>query len=173
MPELIFSPEQPKAEVMAAVEQYLGELSLSIAEKDDQRPWGGFFVIAKDSEAKFLDKFFPDLEHDEVYKFGTEISPKLLVVAPNQELSFQYHDRRAEIWVIEQGPVGIVRSTTDELTPVTWLEAGELVQHDAGMRHRLVGGQNYGLVAEIWQHTVEGNPSNEDDIVRLQDNYGR
>jgi hypothetical protein len=29
------------------------------------------------------------------------------------------------------------------------------------------------LVAEIWQHTDPGNPSNEDDIVRLADDYSR
>jgi hypothetical protein len=29
------------------------------------------------------------------------------------------------------------------------------------------------LVAEIWQHTDPDHPSNEDDIVRVQDDFGR
>ena len=30
-----------------------------------------------------------------------------------------------------------------------------------------------GIVAEFWQHTDADSPSNEDDIVRLQDDYAR
>jgi hypothetical protein len=29
------------------------------------------------------------------------------------------------------------------------------------------------MLAEIWQHTDDANPSNEDDIVRVQDDFGR
>ena len=39
-------------------------------------------------------------------------------------------------------------------------------------RHRLVGLENYAVVAEIWQHTDIDNPSDEKDIVRLQDDFG-
>lgn len=53
---------------------------------------------------------------------------------------------------------------------------GEVVQFDAGERHRL-GSQPYSktytLVAEIWQHTDQKHHSDEDDIVRLQDDYSR
>jgi hypothetical protein len=41
------------------------------------------------------------------------------------------------------------------------------------MRHRLVGLGDWGVLAEIWQHTDLQNPSDEEDIVRLQDDYGR
>jgi hypothetical protein len=37
----------------------------------------------------------------------------------------------------------------------------------------LIGLDDWGIVAEIWQHTDESNPSDEDDIVRLQDDYSR
>lgn len=42
-----------------------------------------------------------------------------------------------------------------------------------GMRHRLVGLDNWGVVTEIWQHTDVEHPSDESDIVRLQDDFGR
>ena len=40
-------------------------------------------------------------------------------------------------------------------------------------RHRLVGLSDIGVVAEIWIHTDVNNPSDEQDIVRLQDDYSR
>ncbi len=36
-----------------------------------------------------------------------------------------------------------------------------------------MGLDTFGIVAEIWQHTDPTNPSEEDDIVRLQDDFGR
>jgi hypothetical protein len=42
-----------------------------------------------------------------------------------------------------------------------------------GQRHRLIGLDQWGVVAEIWQHTDSENPSDESDIVRLQDDFGR
>jgi hypothetical protein len=38
-------------------------------------------------------------------------------------------------------------------------------------RHCLIGLDDWGLVAEVWQHTDESNTSNEDDIVRVQDDF--
>jgi hypothetical protein len=42
-----------------------------------------------------------------------------------------------------------------------------------GERHRLIGFETWGVVAEFWQHTDPTNPSNEEDIIRLQDDYSR
>jgi hypothetical protein len=42
-----------------------------------------------------------------------------------------------------------------------------------GERHRLIGLENYSVVAEIWQHTDVNDPSDEDDIIRVQDDFGR
>lgn len=173
MSEFNFTPEQPKEEVLARIESYIGGLSLDVASEDKARPWGGFYVIARQSEQAFLQKFFPDLDEQTVYKYGQEIMPKILVVAPKQELSWQYHDRRAEIWRVIDGPVGVVRSDTDELAPVEQYESGALIQHGPGKRHRLVGLKNWGILAEIWQHTNPNQPSDEEDIIRLIDAYGR
>ena len=40
-------------------------------------------------------------------------------------------------------------------------------------RHRLVGLTSWGVIAEFWQHTDASNPSNEDDIVKIEDDYFR
>ena len=101
------------------------------------------------------------------------MSPKILVVAPNQRLSWQYHHRRAEIWKLVSGEAGIVISDTDQQGPLKKLTEGQIVQLNQGQRHRLVGLEGWGMIAEIWMHTDQNNPSNEDDIVRLQDDFGR
>ena len=49
---------------------------------------------------------------------------------------------------------------------------GDQIKLRQGERHRLVGLADYGVVAEIWQHTDE-IPSNEDDIIRVQDDFNR
>ncbi|MEZ4983027.1 MAG: hypothetical protein R2769_15875 [Saprospiraceae bacterium] len=70
-------------------------------------------------------------------------------------------------------PVGIVQSPDDEERPVHTFLEGESITLSTGERHRLIGLENYGVVAEIWQHTDPFNPSNEEDIIRLQDDFGR
>ena len=96
-------------------------------------------------------------------------------VAPHKRLSWQYHFRRAEIWKVIAGTtVGVKISDTDEQSDeVKVLESGSFIQMGTGERHRLIGLDSWGVVAEIWQHTDPENPSDEDDIVRLQDDFGR
>ena len=50
---------------------------------------------------------------------------------------------------------------------------GDIIQLKQGERHRLLGTESWGIIAEIWRHTDAANPSNEDDIVRVQDDFGR
>jgi hypothetical protein len=49
----------------------------------------------------------------------------------------------------------------------------EVVSLQQGERHRLIGTKGWGVVAEIWMHTDPNHPSDEADIVRLQDDYSR
>ena len=102
-----------------------------------------------------------------------KLSPKFLVVAPKKRLSWQYHFRRAEVWTVNSGPVGVVISETDEQSAPGVYQEGELITLPTGTRHRLVGLDNWGVVTEIWQHTDVAHPSDESDIVRLQDDFGR
>ena len=50
---------------------------------------------------------------------------------------------------------------------------GEVIHFDNQERHRLVGLDKIGVVAEIWIHTDLNNPSDENDIVRISDDYKR
>ena len=64
----------------------------------------------------------------------------------------------------------------DEATKIGFTDAQQLlakVKLKQGERHRLIGMNGWGVVAEIWQHTDPASPSDEDDIVRLQDDFGR
>jgi mannose-6-phosphate isomerase-like protein (cupin superfamily) len=102
-----------------------------------------------------------------------KLSPKILLVAPNKKLSWQYHHRRSEVWKLIRGEASIIRSETDQENPPTQMTIGDLVELKKGERHRLVGLSDWGIVAEIWIHTDPQNPSDENDIVRLQDDFGR
>jgi mannose-6-phosphate isomerase-like protein (cupin superfamily) len=116
--------------------------------------------------------YFPHLTKQELSISG-KLSPKILVVAPNNRLSWQFHYRRAEIWKLIGGTAAVVTSDTDEEEDTTRLNIGDVILLEQGKRHRLVGTENWGIVAEIWRHTTADNPSDEDDIVRLQDDFGR
>jgi hypothetical protein len=53
------------------------------------------------------------------------------------------------------------------------LNIGDTITLQQGERHRLIGLSDYAVIAEIWQHTDATHPSDEDDIVRVQDDFGR
>ena len=147
----------------------LDEEDFTIVDRDFSRPWGGFFVIDDSQAAAFIKEFFP------LEKFSTsgKLSPKILIVAPGKRLSWQYHYRRAEIWRVVAGECGVVTSLTDEEGALAEYEPGDIIHLGQGERHRLIGLGTFGVIAEIWQHTDASNPSNEEDIVRLQDDFGR
>lgn len=169
---LQFLREANKKQVFEAVETYITQKGYEITDKDFNRPWGGFFVLNEAQAAQFIADYFPGYTQEQLL-LGEKLSPKFLVVAPEKRLSWQYHFRRAEIWRVVAGPVKIATSlTNDEQKPKLYAE-GEIIVLQKGERHRLIGADNYGVVAEIWQHTDAGKPSNEEDIVRLQDDYGR
>ncbi len=150
----------------------LVEKDIRVADSDFNRPWGGFLVIDEQDADRFIEAFFPAYKKKDLL-IGNKLSPKILVVAPKQRLSWQYHFRRAEIWRVVEGEVGVVRSLDDEEKQIEKFKSGDIIILSKGMRHRLVGLEDWGVLAEIWQHTDPDNPSNEDDIVRLQDDYGR
>ncbi len=163
---------QNKQATFERVSGLLEELGFRVINKDDSRPWGGFYVIDESQAADFARFFFPDENFDEL-KITNKLSPKILIVSPDKRLSWQYHHRRAEIWKCIGGTVGVVTSDTDEEKQQHTLKIGDIIKLKQGERHRLVGLDSWGIVAEIWQHTNELNPSDEEDIVRVQDDFGR
>ena len=150
----------------------LRQLNFTIVTEDLSRPWGGFYVIDEAQAADFAGTFFPE-EDFEKLKISERLSPKILMVAPHKRLSWQYHHRRAEILRCIDGEVAVATSHTDAEEEKHVLKVGDKIKLAQGQRHRLIGMDRWGIVAEIWQHTDAANPSDENDIVRLQDDFGR
>lgn len=167
-----FPATTEKSAVFEEVAAYIGSLGFSIVNQDASRPWGGFLVIQESQAPQFIGTFFSHLSLKDFEGFE-KLSPKILIVAPEKRLSWQYHHRRAEIWKVIAGNAAVVVSDSDEETPVQSLAKGTVINLKQGERHRLIGVDEYGIVAEIWQHTDASAPSDEDDIVRVQDDFGR
>jgi mannose-6-phosphate isomerase len=109
----------------------------------DERPWGNFTVL------------------DE----GKGYKVKRIEVLPGKRLSYQKHARRAEHWFIAQG---VAKVTLDDREII--LNAGENVDIPVGAAHRI---ENPGEEKVIFIEVQRGDYLGEDDIVRLQDDYGR
>ncbi len=164
-------PSQLNAAVTRARASLTGA-GLTVVGEDLNRPWGGFLLVEPTEIQEFIRAYFP-LAGVESSDGASALSPKILLVAPGRRLSWQYHLRRSEIWRVLEGPVGISRSPDDEQAPVRSYDAGEILRLGLGERHRLIGLETCGVVAEIWQHTDTSSPSDELDIVRLADDYDR
>jgi mannose-6-phosphate isomerase-like protein (cupin superfamily) len=154
------------------IEESIRSFGFSIESKDFKRPWGGFLVIDESQAQEFSNKFFKGLDIDTL-KIGGKLSPKILIVKPTARLSWQYHNRRAEIWQLYKGSAGIIRSGSDVENEMKVYNEGHQIILQQGERHRLIGLDDYCVVAEIWQHTDANHPSDEDDIIRVQDDFGR
>ena len=161
-----------KTTIFNQIKESLRQKGFTIVSYDDNRAWGGFFVIDENQAQKFADTYFEGLDVASL-KISGKLSPKILLVAPHQRLSWQYHHRRAEIWRLIDGEAGLIRSKDDVQGELEVLKKGDTITLKRGERHRLVGLEDWGVVAEIWQHTDAENPSDENDIVRVQDDFGR
>lgn len=157
--------------IFHSVKEKLEVKGFSIANMDVSLPWGGFFVIDETQAAKFAQYYFPD-EDFSVLQITNKLSPKILLVAPHKRLSWQFHHRRAEIWKCIGGQVGVITSDNDEEKIQHTLKKGDIIklnrENVTAYWIRRLGhcGRNmatYGLTE---------NPSNE-DIIRLQDDFGR
>lgn len=170
--QIKLTPGLTKKEVFTEIENYLQYHGFKTISKDETRPWGGFFVIDENQSQKFVDFFFADVPLSDKSAKG-KISPKILIVEKGKRLSWQYHFRRAELWKVIGGEAGVITSDNDEEKHLQKKNPGDIILLKQGERHRLVGLEDWGIIAEIWKHTDEANPSNEEDIVRLQDDFGR
>jgi len=154
------------------IENNIKSDGFNIVSKDFKRPWGGFLVIDENQAQEFSNQFFKGLDVNTL-KIGGKLSPKILIVKANARLSWQYHNRRAEIWQLFKGSAGIIRSDSDHEKELEIFNEGDQIILKQGERHRLIGLNDYCVVAEIWQHTDKENPSDEEDIIRVQDDFGR
>jgi mannose-1-phosphate guanylyltransferase / mannose-6-phosphate isomerase len=90
---------------------------------------------------------------------------KKIVVHPNEQLSLQYHHQRSEHWVVTQGE-GIVEINKKKHDA----KKGDYFFIPLKAVHRL---SNPGKEPLIIVEIQSGDYLGEDDIVRLEDSYGR
>ena len=151
------------------IREEIESLGFNVINFDFNRPWGGFLLINESQSQDFINAFISK----ENLEIEGRLSPKILIVNPNSRLSWQFHNRRNEIWRVYKNSVGIIRSMDNDQNEMEILKEGDIIKFQTEERHRLVGLSDFGVVAEIWIHTDFNNPSDEQDIVRLQDDYFR
>ena len=156
-------------DIFIETKKHIESLGFNIIGYDFNRPWGGFLLIDESQSKKFISKFISNKD----LKIENKVSPKILIVNPNSRLSWQYHYRRKEIWKVYKNEVGVIKSNNNNETEMKIFNVGDVIELGKGERHRLIGLSDFGIVAEIWIHTDTVNPSDENDIVRLQDDYAR
>jgi mannose-6-phosphate isomerase-like protein (cupin superfamily) len=107
------------------------------------RPWGAFYVLADEPDHKV----------------------KRIVVHRGERLSYQKHEMRAEHWFVVAGSA---RVTLDG--EVHAVGTGEAIDIPRGAAHRI---ENTGPEDLVFIEVQHGSYFGEDDIVRLDDDYGR
>ena len=120
------------------------ELSENVSPVYDQRPWGSFTVL------------------DE----GDNYKVKRIEVLPGKRLSYQRHSRRAEHWYVVRG-IANVTLNGDKIL----VKTGHSIDIRTGDAHRVENPDDGELLVFI--ETQTGDYFGEDDIERLEDDFGR
>lgn len=109
----------------------------------EERPWGSFENLL-------------DADYCKV---------KEIRIKPGQAPSYQYHFKRSEVWVVVRGQGEL--KLDDKVTPVV---TGDILHIPVQAKHQI---KNVGKEDLIFIEVQLGEYFGEDDIVRLEDNYGR
>lgn len=110
----------------------------------DERPWGNYTVL------------------DE----GEQFKVKRIEVLPEKRLSYQKHRRRAEHWFVVRGTAKVTLNDREIL-----VKTGEAIDIALGDAHRVENPDAEELLVFI--ETQTGDYFGEDDIERLEDDFGR
>ena len=137
--------QSPTEEQSDRYSQYYDALkALTEGYEIDFRPWGHYEVLLTDSFCKV----------------------KKITVKPRGRLSYQYHDQRTEDWIITQGTAKITLDDEE-----VWRGVGEKIRIKVGQRHR-VENPSFDNKLEFIE-VQSGTYFGEDDIIRVEDDYGR
>ena len=71
--------------VFESIAEFISNKGFSVVSKDQNRPWGGFFVIDESQAPAFIKRFFSHLSLEDFSGFE-KLSPKILIVAPQKRL---------------------------------------------------------------------------------------
>ena len=96
---------------------------------------------------------------------GDRFRVKRIQVAPGKQLSLQRHHHRAEHWVVVRGTAEVTRDAE-----VIIVRENELIYLPLGCTHRLA---NPGRIPVEIIEVQTGSYLEEDDIVRIEDDFGR
>ena len=96
---------------------------------------------------------------------GRNFKVKRIEVLPGKRLSYQKHAQRAEHWFVIEGTAKVTLDDRDVL-----VAAGEAIDIPVGSAHRV---ENPGAEDLIFIEVQRGSYLGEDDIVRLEDDFGR
>lgn len=107
------------------------------------RPWGRYDILLDANETKV----------------------KLITVNPSSKLSYQYHEKRKEQWVVVEGQLTLILNDVELV-----LNPGMTVAIYPGDKHR-AWNKTDKVVKFVEVQT--GSYFGEDDIIRLEDDYGR
>ena len=102
--------------------------------------------------------------YENLYENSKTYKVKRLFVSPNQRISLQYHNNRSEHWVVVGGN-GIVNLDNDNLM----VDVGDYIFIPTTSKHRIQSGNDGIMIIEVQQ----GSSCEEEDIVRLDDDYNR
>lgn len=114
------------------------------AELYENRPWGSFTIL------------------DESENFKV----KRIEVLPQKRLSYQRHEKRSEHWFVVQGTAKVTLNGSEIL-----VKSGESVDITVGTAHRVENPHDTETLVFI--ETQTGTYFGEDDIERLDDDFGR
>lgn len=110
----------------------------------DERPWGSFTIL------------------DE----GDDYKVKRIEVLPGKRLSYQRHKHRSEHWFVVRGTAKVTLNGHEILVP-----AGQSIDIGIGVPHRVENPD--GQHDLVFIETQTGRYFGEDDIERLEDDFGR
>ncbi|MFP4058476.1 MAG: phosphoheptose isomerase [Candidatus Brocadiia bacterium] len=144
---------------------------LEVREVDSTRPWGGYVRFSRSSLGGFVAVYWQGVH---VRHADLDLDAKILLVAPGHRLSLQSHSKRSELWRVLEGPVRIPMGPAEDRLDERLVRPVEVIRIPCGHLHRAVAPRTgWGIVAELWQHEDPSDPSDEKDIVRHADDYGR
>jgi mannose-6-phosphate isomerase-like protein (cupin superfamily) len=136
------------------------------------KPWGSYIRLKETALPAFIGAYWAD-SPVKIQLATHQMEPKLLLVAPGKRLSLQYHSRRREYWRVIAGPVKIVLGPDGSSLQEAVYQTGDTIEIPCGYWHRIAGLSGWSVLAEIWEHTDPENPSDEEDIVRVEDDFSR
>ena len=116
-----------------------------MSENTVDKPWGVYMILLETPYTKV----------------------KKIVVNPNQKLSLQYHNHRSEVWTIVKGDGVFANGKHADYV----VFVGDVIEIKQGDCHRITAGDEGVTFIEV-QLSPNGT-FDEDDIVRIEDEYGR